>query len=149
MKTIKKPFAHYLFKNWLWLTVNIILLAFAAHLTQRVVNAPFSSGWVSFSGQKSLSDARLFLAAQLCREVAVLQPQRRTLALWCNTRGVGHAVSECEPEAKRATHRSADLITQRSRSGVAFDYFPCGDPVSVFDERVGALQGEGPRSWPT
>lgn len=42
------------------------------------------------AGQKSLSDARLFLAAHLCQEVAALQPQRRTLALWCNTRGLGH-----------------------------------------------------------
>ena len=60
MKTTKKPFAHYLFKNWLWLAVNASLLAFAAYLAWRVVNAPFSSGWVSFSGQKSLSDIVLF-----------------------------------------------------------------------------------------
>jgi hypothetical protein len=41
-------------------------------------------------GQRSLTDARLFLAAHLCQEVAAMQPGRRTLALWCNTRGLGH-----------------------------------------------------------
>lgn len=41
-------------------------------------------------GKKSLTDARLFLAAHLCQEVAAHQPGRRALALWCNTRGLGH-----------------------------------------------------------
>jgi hypothetical protein len=41
-------------------------------------------------GTRSLADARLFLAAHLCQEVAAMQPRRRTLALWCNTRGLGH-----------------------------------------------------------
>lgn len=39
---------------------------------------------------KSMTDARLFLAAHLCQEVAALQPQRSSVALWCNTRGLGH-----------------------------------------------------------
>lgn len=41
-------------------------------------------------GQASFADARLFLAAQLCREVAARQPGRRMLAQWCNARGLGH-----------------------------------------------------------
>jgi Transferase family len=42
------------------------------------------------SRTSSLTDARLFLAAHLCQEVAAMQPSRSTLALWCNTRGLGH-----------------------------------------------------------
>jgi hypothetical protein len=41
-------------------------------------------------GGKSTADARLFLAAHLCREAAAMQPGKNTLALWCNTRGLGH-----------------------------------------------------------
>ncbi len=37
-----------------------------------------------------LTDVRLFLAAHLCQEVAAIQESRRTLALWCNTRGLSH-----------------------------------------------------------
>lgn len=42
------------------------------------------------SRTNSLTDARLFLAAHLCQEVAAMQPGRSTLALWCNARGLGH-----------------------------------------------------------
>ena len=48
------------------------------------------SGLEDHPGEKPPTDARLLLAAHLCQEVAALQPQRRTLALWCNTRGLGH-----------------------------------------------------------
>ena len=48
------------------------------------------SGLENHPGKKSPTEARLFLAAHLCQEVAALQPRRRTLALWCNTRGLGH-----------------------------------------------------------
>lgn len=42
------------------------------------------------SGKQSLTDARFYLAAHLCLTVAEIQPSRRTLALWCNTRGFSH-----------------------------------------------------------
>lgn len=41
-------------------------------------------------GPVSMAQARLFLAALLAREAALLQPGRNTLALWCNARGLGH-----------------------------------------------------------
>lgn len=40
-------------------------------------------------GKSSLTEARLFLAAHLGRETALLQPGLRSLALWCNARGLG------------------------------------------------------------
>jgi hypothetical protein len=38
---------------------------------------------------KSASDRRLYFAAQLCQEVAKHQTNRETMALWCNSRGLG------------------------------------------------------------
>lgn len=41
-------------------------------------------------GNSSSADSRFFLAAHLCQVAAGLQPGRNTLALWCNSRGLGH-----------------------------------------------------------
>ncbi len=53
---------------------------------------------------KSSTEARLYLAAHLCQEVAARQLGRRTLALWCNARGLGHVPRNYTGNAGCYTH---------------------------------------------
>lgn len=88
-------------------------------------------------GPVSMAQARLFLAALLAREAALLQPGRNTLALWCNARGLGHVPRHytgnagcywhlpLEPEAEDPRHVFAQLkhmITRKGFAGIAGAY---------------------------